>query len=148
MGRRSRGGRCLMSLDISRLDISRLDISRLDMSGPERERLALSAVFIGSGVPKLLGLAPMRAFWRFYRLPSWFLIFTGAVELAAGLAIARRDTADLGGALSVLVMGGAVIANGRDRRSWPLILVNIAIAGLALRVVRNALVTSPPSRAG
>jgi hypothetical protein len=99
--------------------------------------LSLAVLFAIGSLPKLANPAPIAAVWRFYRLPPWFLTVTGAVELVTAAALARRATARLGGTLAAGVMMGAVVANLRHPRTRPLVLVNLALAGCGVMVVRD-----------
>ena len=116
------------------------------MAGGGSDRAARNVVVVIlllAGVPKVLLLPPMRRLWAFYRLPTWFMVVTGVFELTAAAATSRSATSRLGGLFTLAVMMGAVLTNARDRRSLALIPFNLAIGGLALRVVAQGRPRTP-----
>lgn len=91
----------------------------------------LALVFLASGGAKLAGLEFEVAAFARWGYPSWFMYFTGVVEVAGGIGLLIGRVAALAAASMVLVMIGAVTTHV-IHAEWGTLMVATVILVLAI----------------
>jgi uncharacterized membrane protein YphA (DoxX/SURF4 family) len=75
--------------------------------------VVLGIAFIGSGVPKILGVQQFVDNFARWGFPRWFLTFTGVVEVVAGVLMLVPKTRFYGAAVAAGTMVGAALTHAR-----------------------------------
>jgi putative oxidoreductase len=98
--------------------------------------IILGISFVGSGLPKLLGIPLMVTQFHDFGYPLWFMYVTGTLEFSGGILTLIPRTTHLGAALIGCVMLGALatLMIHQDASQPPLLIVAIVMLALALAV--------------
>jgi putative oxidoreductase len=70
-----------------------------------------AASFLGAGIPKLMGAAPMVQLFDTIGIGQWFRYVTGGIEVGSALLLLIPPAAAFGATLLVLTMIGAIVAH-------------------------------------
>jgi hypothetical protein len=70
-----------------------------------------AAAFLGAGIPKLAGAAPIVQMFDTIDVGQWFRYVTGGIEVGSALLLLAPGTAVIGGILLMCVMAGAILTH-------------------------------------
>lgn len=97
----------------------------------------LGALFVASGLTKLVALPTWTQLFEAFHLPSWSVFVVGGVELVSGALVALPRTRPWGAMGLMVVMAGAVLARAFNGVALPWMFLDAVLFTAALWIVRE-----------